>query len=74
MAQDAKDIKSEKSKRDFGRFFKEVKGELKKVMWPSRQQLINNTTTVLISCFIIGAVIWVCDIGLEYVYKAVFNK
>lgn len=74
MAQDVKDTKAEKSKKKFGKFFKDVKGELKKVIWPNRQQLFNNTTTVLISCFLIGAVIWVFDIGLEYAYKAVFNK
>lgn len=74
MAQDVKDTKAEKTKRDFGKFFKEVKGELKKVMWPSREQLFNNTVTVLMACFLIGGVIWVADIGLEYAYKAVFNK
>lgn len=74
MAQEVKNTKVEKPKRDFGKFFKEVKGELKKVMWPSWEQLTNNTVTVLISCFLVGAIIWTVDIGLEYVYKAVFNK
>ncbi len=50
---------------DFGkkltRFFKDIKAELKKVIWPTKEQLIKNTISVLAICFLIGVVIWVSD-------------
>ncbi len=46
------------------KYVKEVRSELKKVIWLTRAQLIQNTVTVLMSCLIIGAIIWVFDAGL----------
>jgi preprotein translocase subunit SecE len=63
-----------KSKKGIGRFFKEMKTELKKVIWPDRKQLVNNTMTVLIACGIIGIFIWVVDFGIGFVVeKFLFN-
>lgn len=56
------------------KFFKEVRGELKKVVWPSRKQLVNNTLTVLLSCLIIGMIIWLADFGLSYIVDLVYGK
>ena len=44
----------------FVKFVKEVRGELKKVIWPSRSQLVTYTLTVVI-CLMLGAVIWLFD-------------
>lgn len=44
-------------------FFKETKGELKKVVWPSFKQVKNNTFIVILCVLIIGAFIWLLDIG-----------
>jgi preprotein translocase subunit SecE len=43
------------------KLFKEIRSELKKVIWPSRQQLVNYTISVLIACVLIGIVIWIAD-------------
>jgi preprotein translocase subunit SecE len=43
------------------RFFKDIRSELKKVIWPSKEQLLKSTVSVLLICLIIGAVIWVSD-------------
>jgi preprotein translocase subunit SecE len=43
------------------RFFKDIRSELKKVIWPSKEQLAKSTVSVLLICFLIGAVIWVSD-------------
>jgi preprotein translocase subunit SecE len=43
------------------RFFKDIRSELKKVIWPSKEQLIKSTVSVLLICLIIGAVIWISD-------------
>ena len=47
------------------KYYKDTIGELKKVIWPNRQQTINNTIAVLGSVVVIGLLIWVFDIFLE---------
>ena len=42
-------------------YFKDVGRELKKVVWPTKRQLFNNTVSVLMVCLIIGSIIWVFD-------------
>jgi preprotein translocase subunit SecE len=49
------------------RLFREVRGELKKVIWPTRQQLVNSTVSVLIACLLIGIIIWIADALLRFV-------
>jgi preprotein translocase subunit SecE len=44
-----------------GKFFKDIVAELKKVVWPTRKQLINNTAVVIMCILIVGVVIWVLD-------------
>jgi preprotein translocase subunit SecE len=74
-----KDVKIQKNtnsaqpKKDLFKFFKDVKGELKKVIWPDRKQLINNTFTVLMACFVVGLLIWMADVVLKMVYDNVFK-
>jgi len=55
---------SKVSKRGIGKFFKEMKAELKKVIWPDRKQLTNNTITVILACLIVGSFIWIMDFAL----------
>jgi len=57
----------------FSKYFKDVKNELKRVIWPTRSQLINNTITVLILCFIVGVLIWLFDWDLAHC-PALFTK
>lgn len=42
-------------------YFKEVKAELKKVVWPSFAKVRQNTIIVLIYVLIVGLVIWALD-------------
>ena len=44
-----------------GKWFHELKGECKKIVWPTRKQTVNNTVVVLATCVIIGVFIWVLD-------------
>lgn len=44
-----------------GKFFKDIKSELKKVTWPTRKQLINNTLIVFAYILVVGVAIWVLD-------------
>ena len=38
-----------------------MKSELKKVVWPTKSQMINNTVIVLVCVLIVGIFIWVFD-------------
>ncbi len=52
-------------KSRFTGFFKEILQELKKVVWPTREQLVKNTITVITVCAIVGMLIWFFDWGLS---------
>lgn len=51
----------EKKKKDRGRWFREMKSELKKVVWPAPKKTIKDTGTVLLFSLIVGACIWIFD-------------
>ena len=50
-----------KVKKDRGRWFREMKSELKKVVWPSGSKVAKNTATVILCSLAIGACIWIFD-------------
>lgn len=54
------------------RFFKDIYSELKKVLWPSRKQVFNNTVVVLLTCLLLGGIIWILDYALGLLYTLVF--
>lgn len=64
MAENAGTSKLANFRKNSVRFFKDIRAELKKVIWPTRQQLLNNTVTVLLVCLLVGIVIWVADEAL----------
>ncbi|MCL6447955.1 MAG: preprotein translocase subunit SecE [Armatimonadetes bacterium] len=43
------------------KYFKSVYGELKKVHWPTRREVLVYTGVVFVSVVIIGIVIWIFD-------------
>ena len=51
-----------KEKKDRGKWFREMKSELKKVVWPSRKQMVNNTL-VSVGVMLVSALgVWVFDL------------
>jgi len=50
-----------KVKKDYGKWFRELRSELKKVVWPSGKTVLKNTLTVLAVSLAIGVCIWVFD-------------
>jgi len=56
------------------KLYREIRAELKKVIWPNRTQLINNTVTVLMFCLIVGGIIWIADFGFTELAAVVFTK
>ena len=62
MADEKKIVKkSEKKKGGLGRWFREMRSELKKVVWPSPAKVVKNTSTVILCSLGIGVFIWVFD-------------
>ena len=46
-------------------FFNDIKLEMTKVAWPTRDELIGSTIIVLVSLAMLSAFIGVCDLGLS---------
>ena len=47
--------------RKISKWFREMKSELKKVVWPGSKQLVNNTLIVLAAVIVVGAVVFLFD-------------
>lgn len=59
--------------RSIKKFFKELRGESKKVVWPDRKTVLKSSLVVIVSVVIIGAVIWLIDTGLSELVKLLIN-
>ncbi len=44
-----------------GKFFRDLLAEVKKVVWPSKKQVLNNTAVVLAVCVVCGVVLFGID-------------
>ncbi len=47
--------------RKIAKWFREMKSELKKVVWPDGKQLFNNTLIVLASVLVVGIIVCLFD-------------
>ena len=63
----------EKKVKDRGRWFREMKSELKKVVWPSGKETMKNTGTVLLCSVLVGAFIWIFDAVALQAVKALIG-
>ena len=68
----AKGVKALPAK--IARSFKDMKGEIKKVVWPGKKQVINNTCIVLISVAISAAFVGGLDFLMSLLLKLFFAK
>ena len=54
-------------------YFKGVKSEMKKVIWPTKKELINYTAVVAALSIFVALIVWVLDIliggGLSFIIK-----
>ncbi len=53
--------KESKVKNDNKHFMKDVKAELKKVVWPTSKQMVNNVTAVLVIVLVTAAIVFCLD-------------
>lgn len=63
-----KDVSNDKNKGKkpgfFARtkkWFRDLKSEAKKIVWPTRKQTLNNSGIVIAAILVIGAFIWILD-------------
>ncbi|MBR5533342.1 MAG: preprotein translocase subunit SecE [Ruminiclostridium sp.] len=68
-AKPAKENKPAKAKKDkkpgigqrMGKFFRELKSELKKVAWPTKADTIKRTGIVIACAIVVGIIVWIFD-------------
>ena len=67
--------KKDKSKKQGGiaKWFKDLKLELKKVVWPNKKTVLKNTGTVLLCSLVIGACIWIFDFAAVSVVEMILK-
>ena len=54
-------------------FIKGVKSELKKVVWPTKEQLVKSTTMVILLVVVFAVIILGFDMLLEYADTGIWN-
>ena len=62
-----KDVNDKKEKKEHKHFFKDFKAELKRVIWPTPKQLVNNTVAVITIVLITAVIVF----ALDFVFKTV---
>jgi preprotein translocase subunit SecE len=60
-------------KRGVGRFLHDVRVEMSKVTWPTRQDLLQSTIVVLVAVAIAAAYTGVCDFAFSQFVEVVVN-
>ena len=66
--------KETKNKKEKKHFFKDFKAELKKVIWPTPKQLVNNTVAVITIVLVTAVIVFVLDLAFEKVNTYGINK
>ena len=64
----------EANKKERKHFFKDFKAELKKVIWPTPKQLVNNTVAVITIVLITAVIVFALDFVFEKMNTYGINK
>ena len=64
-----KENKEKKEIKQKRRFFKDMKAELKKVIWPTAKQTANNTVAVIAFTIAIAVIVFVLDVVFDFANK-----
>ena len=57
----------------FTNFFKDIKLEMIKVSWPSRDELMGSTVIVVVSLAILSVFIGICDVLLSKIVNIIMT-
>ena len=61
--------KEKQVKENNKHYFKDMKAELKKVVWPTPKQLVNNTVAVIAFVLIFAIIVFVLDVCFDAINK-----
>ena len=67
------DVKKLSFGKRVAKWWREMKSELKKVVWPSSKQIVNNTVVALVSIIVSAIVIWGFDEIAQLIVQAVLK-
>lgn len=62
--------------RGFGRvvhWLRDARAELRRIIWPTFKEARNLTLVVIVLSAVMGAILWVFDIGFAEIYLLVFR-
>lgn len=62
-----------KKKAGIGEYFKGIKLEMKKVVWPTRKELGAYTMVVVFTCAFFALGFWLIDLGVLSALKAILG-
>ena len=65
--------KEEKKKSGFKEYFRGVRTELKKVVWPTRKEVVSYTAVVVAVCAAFAIAFWLIDTGVLAALKAILG-
>ena len=65
--------KKDKKPNRLVRWLKDMKGEMKKITWPSGKDTFRNVLIVIVCVIIVGICIWVFDFVAKLVVEALLN-
>ena len=55
-------------------FFKDIKIEMSKVSWPTKDELVGSTAVVLVSLAILSVFIGICDLVLSKIVNVIISR
>jgi preprotein translocase subunit SecE len=53
-------------------FFQDVVKEMKKVTWPTKEELIESTKIVIVVCIVLSVFTYVIDMIINQAFKGIF--
>ena len=56
-----------------GQFFRESKAELKKVVWPSRDDVVSSIKVVIISTIVVAVILGMLDFAFTEAFRAIMK-
>ncbi len=66
-------IKDGKKKAGFKEYFNGVRIEMKKVVWPTKQEVVSYTAIVIATCAVFALGFWLIDTGALAALKSLLN-
>lgn len=61
--------KQDQEQKSLGKYFRGVRSEFKKVVWPTKQQVLTYSLVVIVVSILVALAIY----GLDYVIQAILN-